>query len=104
MMNKPIDYEAARELALYIENDYTLYKQNIVPACNSLNRRIKNGSYDAEKALVMWERIATIGAKNYCTEFAGYEDLPRVFNVPTRKETAKELQEFFADHLINWND
>lgn len=103
-MKNIADMTAAHELALYIENDYTLYRQNIIPACNSLNTRIKRGTYDHEKAVKMWEHVALHGAHKYCKDFADYEDMPRVFNPATRREAAKELQAFFADHLINWED
>lgn len=98
------DMEAARELALYIENDYMLYKQNVLPACQSLNTRIKRGTYDHTLAVKMWEHVAMHGAKKYIADYANYEDFPHVFNPATRHETALELQAFFADHLINYED
>lgn len=93
MTNTVMNEEAARELALYIENDYELYTQYIVPYIQCLHKKREKGTYDPEKDLPGWERIATEGAKNYEREFLNVRYY-RVFNKATRKEAAKCLQEF----------
>ena len=96
-MNKTImDDTAARELALYIANDYQLYKQCIVPYIQCLHKKQKKGTYDPEKALLGWERIATEGAKKYENEFLNVRYY-RVFNKATREEAARYLRGFFLD-------
>ena len=96
-MSKTImDDTAARELALYIENDYRLYTQYIVPYIQCLHKKREKGTYDPEKAVPGWERIATEGAKNYEREFLNVRYY-RVFNRATREEAARYLQEFFQD-------
>ena len=92
--------EAARELALYIENDYELYKQHIVPYIQCLHKKREKGTYDPEKALPGWERIATYGAKMYENEFLNVRYY-HVFNRATREETARYLQGFFLDDVYN---
>ena len=61
-MSKTImDDTAARELALYIENDYQLYAQYIVPYIQCLRKKREKGTYDPEKAIRGWERIGAEG-------------------------------------------
>lgn len=90
--------DAARELALYIENDYELYSRYIVPYIQSLHKKREKGTYDPEKALPGWERIATEGAKKYENEFLNVRYY-RVFNKATREEAARQLQEFFLEQV-----
>ena len=93
-----IDMEAARELALYIENDYQLYAQYIVPYIQCLHKKREKGTYDPEKAVAGWERIATEGAKMYENEFLSVRYY-RVFNKATREEVARQLQESFLEQV-----
>lgn len=96
-MNKTVvDVEAARELALYVENDACLWHYHIEPYIKSLHKKCIKGTYDADKALPGWERIATYGAKKYAFEFLNVKYY-RVFNKATREETAQYLQGFFLD-------
>ncbi len=92
--------EAARELALYIENDYELYTQYIVPYIQCLHKKREKGTYDPEKALPGWERIATEGAKKYERYFLDVRYY-YVFNRATREEAARYLQGFFLDMVYN---
>lgn len=96
-MNKTImDDAAARELALYIENDYELYAQYIVPYIQCLHKKREKGTYDPEKALPGWERITAEGAKKYERDFLDVRYY-YVFNRATREKAARYLQGFFLD-------
>lgn len=100
-MNKTfVDVEAARELALYIENDYELYTRYIVPYIQSLHKKRIKGTYDPEKALPGWERITTEGAKKYEKDFLDVRYF-YVFSRATREEAARYLQGFFLDDVYN---
>lgn len=100
-MNKTfVDVEAARELALYIENDYQLFTQYIVPYIQCLHKKRKKGTYDPDKAIPGWERIATYGAKKYEKDFLDVRYY-YVFSRATREETARYLQGFFLDDVYN---
>lgn len=96
MCKTVMNEEAARELALYIENTEHLYRHMIVPYIQSLHKKRIKGTYDPEKALPGWERIATYGAKMYENAFLSVRYY-RVFNKATREETARYLQGFFLD-------
>lgn len=91
-----VDVEAARELALYIENDYQLYTQYIEPYIQCLHKKWEKGTYEPEKALPGWERIATEGAKKYERDFLDVRYY-YVFNRATREKAARYLQEFFLE-------
>lgn len=95
-----IDMEAARELELYVENTSHLYHYYIVPYIQSLHKKYIKGTYDPEKAVPGWERIATEGAKMYENEFLNVRYY-RVFNKATREEAARQLQESFLDQVYD---
>lgn len=98
-MNKTvIDMEAARELELYVENTSHLYHHYIVPYIQSLHKKYIKGTYDPEKALAGWERIATEGAKMYEKEFLNVRYY-RIFNKATREEVAMYLQECYQSEV-----
>lgn len=100
-MNKNVmNEEAARELALYIENTERIYRYCIVPYIQSLHKKHIKGTYDPEKALPGWERIAAEGAKMYENEFLNVRYY-RVFNKATREEAARYLQGVFLDDVYN---
>ena len=100
-MNKTVmNEDCARELALYIENNHHMYEYCIVPYIQNLHRKRIKGTYDPEKALPGWERIATYGAKMYENEFLSVRYY-HVFNRATREEAARYLQGFFLDDVYN---
>lgn len=100
MAKTVINEEAARELALYIENDYELYTQYIVPYIQCLHKKREKGTYEPEKALPGWERIATEGAKKYERDFLDVRYY-YVFSRATREEAARYLQGFFLEQVYD---
>lgn len=98
MTKTVMNMEAAQELALYIENTANLYHHMIVPYIQSLHKKRIKGTYDPEKALPGWERIATEGAKMYQNDFLSVAYY-RVFNKATREETARYLQGYYLDDV-----
>lgn len=99
MYKTVMNEEAAKELALYIENTEHLYHYMIVPYIQSLHKKRIKGTYDPEKALPGWERIATYGAKMYENAFLSVRYY-RVFNKATREETARYLQGYYLDDVF----
>lgn len=93
MYKSIVDMEAARELALYIENDYQLYAQYIVPYIQCLHKKREKGTYDPDKAIPGWERISTYGAIKYERDFLDVRYY-YVFSRATREEAARYLQGF----------
>lgn len=97
------DTQAARELSLYIENDYAL-----VGAPNSqgkaieknLLQKVQNGSFDLDKSVLAWMYLMEAGAKKYAKEFAAERDWSKIFNKPTRELVAYEFAVTFHDEHI----
>lgn len=94
------DETAARELSLYIENDYPL-----VGAPNSQGKSIeknllakaRKGVFDFALSEKLWMYLIESGAKKYAKEFASSEsEWSRMFNKPTRELVAHEFAESFA--------
>lgn len=94
------DEQAARELSLYIENEYDL-----VGAPNSqgkaieknLLKKIKNGTFNLELSEKAWMYLMETGAKKYCKEYADAREWSKVFNKPTRELVAHEFATTFAE-------
>ncbi len=93
------DEHAARELSLFIENDYAL-----VGAPNSQGKaieknllsKIRNGTFDLGKSELAWMYLMETGAKKYAKEFASEREWPKLFNKPTRELVAHEFATTFA--------
>ena len=93
----------SRELALFIENDGTLYRRHITPVINNLKKRYNAGTYDKSKAIDLYYYIATAGAREYCRQFANVEDAPQIFDVTARYTAAADLESFFYDE-VTWKE
>ncbi len=96
------DEVAARELSLYIENEYSL-----IGAPNSqgkaieknLEGHLRRGNFDLKKAEIAYMHLMESGAKKYAKEFASERDWHTIFNVPTRELVAHEFATtFVAEH------
>lgn len=99
-MKTVIDYTAARELALYAENDGDLYRRMAQPIIANLARKIRKGQYDAQKAIKAWEHLATAAARKYCRDFGSpNENYFCMFNAATRREAAAQLEESYRDQV-----
>ena len=94
------DETAARELSLYIENEYSL-----VGAPNSqgqsieknLLRKIKNGSFDLKLSEKAWMYLVEAGAKKYAKEYASPGEWSKIFSKPTRELVAYEFATTFYE-------
>lgn len=101
-MKTTVNAIAARELALYAENDSYLYTWYAQPIISNLARKMRKGQYDAQKAVKAWEYFATEAAKKHCRDFGTpHEAYYRMFNAATRREAAAQLEEGFRDQ-VEW--
>ncbi len=86
-----VDETAARELSLYIENEYAL-----IGAPNSigksidanLRKKVASGRYDAALAPKAWQYLIDEGAKRYTKEFGSESP---IFSAATRRRVAEEF-------------
>lgn len=92
---RPADTIAARELALYAENDAGLYHRMRRPIEANHTRKMQKGIYDHEKALKSWESFATLAAQQYAREFGGTYNI--IFSMATRRLAAKHMRETFEN-------
>lgn len=83
------DADAAKELALFIENDGDLYRQQWQPILKNLANKRAQGKYDREKAIKLFMYLMESGAKKYAKDMGGTWNV--MFSVPTRREAAKEF-------------
>lgn len=96
------DETAARELSLYIENEYSL-----VGAPNSqgkaieknLLQKIRKGTFDLARSEDAWMHLMEAGAKKYAKEYASPKDWSVMFNKATRELVAHEFATtFYEEH------
>lgn len=81
-----VDKGQARELELYIENDYTLYKQMQAFLANYSLKR-KKGTFDKAKAIKGLHNVVRAAITKYNREFGGLGTV----NKETKNAVAKEL-------------
>lgn len=105
-MNLNLTYKTtaeSRELAVYIENTGELYRKSIAPTIKNLAKKYEKGIFDTEKALTVFYKIATEGAKMYAKEYANANKWNRIFSVTDRKATACELLEYYWENINGEN-
>ena len=83
---KFVDSVEARELCLYAENSSDVYFRSIIPAMRTIEKHVKRGNFDREKAIDAFYHVADYAARAYCKEFGG--DFSRVFDVTARFSAA----------------
>ena len=86
----------SRELKLYIDNEYSLYKSMYEPQVKNLKRKLGKGIYDPVKAEKLFKYLADAGARKYQSDFGGAGNF-QTFSVQDRKDTAKELRISFEE-------
>ena len=93
-LSEGTDATAARELKLYIEADQDLYKQQIVPIIENVQRKMKSGKYDHAQAPELWMYLVDNGAKKYVKEFGGdaNKDFPKDLRLSIANQFANEYK------------
>ena len=88
------DAHTERELKLYIEADQDLYKQQIVPIIENVQRKMKSGKYDHAQAPELWMYLVDNGAKKYVKEFGGdaNKDFPKDLRLSIANQFANEYK------------
>lgn len=85
------DYPNAYELALFAENEESIYFSFIVPAIQKLHTRLGKPSYNPEK---WFFSIATAAAKQYKKEFG------TKFTIEDRRIAALILQDSYMENIL----
>lgn len=89
------DPHAARELELFLMNDYELYRSQYTPIIANLARKKYRGVYDRQKAVKLFMYLMDNGAKKYMREYGNYEDAPKTFTKATREYVARKFRDDF---------
>lgn len=84
----------AYELFLYTINNGKLYRRMTEAVLNNLEKKIKKGIYDKEKAVDAWFAVANEASKNYEKEF-GYR-----FSVTDRFTVAVDMAEYYEEQIL----
>jgi hypothetical protein len=100
-----VDRHAATELVMYIENTADLSPdgpsgQGRSVLLNAL-RKFRKGTYDPKLAVRLFEYLTESGARRYVQENRSSLPWNQMFNVPTRRDAARQLEESFrsaAEH------
>lgn len=87
----------SRELFLYATNDGRLYRQMITPVIENLRKKAIKGTYDKEKAVDAYYRIACEASKMYDKDF-GYS-----FSVQDRFSASVDMEEYYREDEVFYN-
>jgi hypothetical protein len=93
---QPVDDIAVHELDLYIENESSLYPQKKA-IIEAVKRKMRAGTYDAEKAPKLWHYWVLAGAQKYVKEFGG--EIRVQFPPPVRMKLAEQLAKDYAERI-----
>lgn len=86
--------EEANELFLYTINDGRLYRRMTQNILDNLEKKIKKGVYDREKAVDLWYYLATEASNKYNEDF-GYR-----FTVKQRFTVAVDMAEYYEEQIL----
>ena len=84
----------SRELFLYAINCGDLYRQQTLPAIAILREKAIKGTYNADKAVDIYYRIATAASDMYNREF-GYR-----FSVADRFTAAVDMETYYREDEV----
>lgn len=85
-----------QEIYLYAENDGRLYESKTKPIMRNMARKINNGTYDKDKAVVAWEYLVKDAIEKYNKEF---DDEQIRLNPASRKRVAQVLADSYEDEV-----
>lgn len=84
----------SHELYLYIVNDGYLYEHQTTYIINNLQKKVKKGVYDSNKAIDLYYHLATVGSDKYYKDF-GYK-----FSVGDRFTCAVDLENYYLEQVL----
>ena len=87
----------SHELYLYAVNNGNLYRSMTQSVIANVSKKASKGTYDSEKAIDAWYRVATEASKLYAREHGSYGFM---FNVTARFTAAVELEEYYREEIL----
>ena len=91
--------DAAKELSLHAENDSKLYHQSWEPIRASMQRKVKNGSYDRSKLPQAMKHHADRAAMSYAKEHGDGTPYHQMFSPSDRKQAAHYMAAVMHDEV-----
>jgi desulfoferrodoxin (superoxide reductase-like protein) len=88
------DPHAVREIQLFADNDYQLYRSRKVPILKNLTKKFKKGTFDLDRSAKLWEYYVTDALQRYAKEHGG--TWHKILSMGDRKLLAKE----YADSTL----
>ena len=94
------DYELIAEIKLAALNDADLYRQQGKPIIDNLAKKMVKGTFDAEKAVKLYQYLADNAVKKYSVEQMGARSPTlTILSKPERELLAQHLFEAFAEEI-----
>ena len=84
----------SKELLLYATNSGDLYCRMITAVIENLQKKVSKGTYDSEKAVDAYYKVACEASKMYNKDF-GYS-----FSVGDRFTAAVEMERYYREDLV----
>lgn len=92
------DKDTARELHTHATQDGNLYRSQVAPTRQSMQRKFDNGTYDHDKAKIAWGHVADNAAQDYNKQYGSADSKwHEQFKPDVRHAVASEM----ADHWKN---
>lgn len=88
---KPNDIDAVREIELFIENDYQLYRSQTNPILINLTKKFKKGTFDLNKASKLFRYLIDSGMKKYHKEYGTGKDWHKLLSTHDRQYLAEQM-------------
>ena len=87
-----------QEIYLYAVNDGRLYENMTKPIMRNMARKINNGTYDKDKAVVAWEYLVKAAIEKYNKEF---DDEQIRLSPASRKRVAQVMVDSYEENVNN---
>lgn len=98
--NENFDYALIQEIKLVAENDENLYRRQGRPIVENLAKKMAKGTFDAAKAVKLYEYLADSAVKDYSvSQFGKRTPTLTILSKPERQVLAQQLFESYADEI-----
>lgn len=101
---KPNDVDAVREIELFIENDYQLFRSKTNPILINLTKKFKKGTFDINKAAKLFRFLIDLGMKKYHKEYGSGKDWHKLLSTHDRQYLAEQMAKHTLIELESGNE
>jgi hypothetical protein len=98
--NENFDYVMIQDIKFVAENDANLYRRQGRPIVENLAKKMAKGTFDAAKAVKLYEYLADSAVKDYSVSQLGKRTPTlTILSKPERQVLAQQLFESYADEI-----